>query len=114
LEFNKGALYSDVEQGKDETKSPLKALEFIEKYDKPAIFVLKDFHIYFGGQGHTPDFQVLRKIDSFSFRMGKIPSYPPLIKGRISDMLPTQCEKEPKKLCRRLQLNTESDGTFYP
>jgi SpoVK/Ycf46/Vps4 family AAA+-type ATPase len=55
-------LYSDVEQGKDETKSPLKALEFIEKYDKPSIFVLKDFHIYFGGQGRTPDFQVIRKI----------------------------------------------------
>lgn len=55
-------LYSDAEQGKDETKSPLKALEFIEKYDKPSIFVLKDFHIYFGGQGRPPDFPILRKI----------------------------------------------------
>ncbi len=55
-------LYSDIEQGKDETKSPLKVLEFIENYDKPSIFVLKDFHIYFGGQGRVPDFQVIRKI----------------------------------------------------
>jgi ATP-dependent 26S proteasome regulatory subunit len=48
--------------GKAETKAPLKALEFIEKYEEPALFVLKDFHIYFGGQGRLPDFQVMRKV----------------------------------------------------
>lgn len=48
--------------GKEETKAPLKALEFIEKFEDPAVFVLKDFHIYFGGQGRLPDFQVIRKI----------------------------------------------------
>lgn len=37
--------------GKEETKAPLKALEFIEKYSEPAIFVLVDFHIYFGERG---------------------------------------------------------------
>jgi hypothetical protein len=53
---------SDGQPGKEETKAPLKALEFIEKFDEPAVFVLKDFHIYFGGQGRLPDFQVMRKI----------------------------------------------------
>ncbi|MBO1515412.1 AAA family ATPase [Metabacillus bambusae] len=47
---------------KDECKAPLKALEFIEKYDKPCIVVLQDFHVYFGGQGKLPDFQVIRKL----------------------------------------------------
>lgn len=47
---------------KAETKAPLKALEFIEKFEEPAVFVLRDFHIYFGGQGRQPDFQVLRKV----------------------------------------------------
>src|SRR5512139_786343 len=31
-----------------DTKSPLKALEYIEKSDDPAIFVFLDFHIYLG------------------------------------------------------------------
>ncbi len=48
--------------GKEETKAPLKALEFVEKFEEPAVFVLKDFHIYFGGQGRLPDFQVIRKV----------------------------------------------------
>lgn len=49
-------------QAKSDTKAPLKALEFIEKYDQPCIFVLQDFHVYFGGQGKLADFQVIRKL----------------------------------------------------
>lgn len=48
--------------GKNDTKVPLAALEFIENYEDPAIFVLKDFHIYFGSGNRPPDFQVMRKI----------------------------------------------------
>jgi len=48
--------------GKEDTKSPLKALERIETCAEPALFVLKDFHIFFGGQGRVPDFQVVRKV----------------------------------------------------
>lgn len=47
---------------KEETKAPLKALEFIEKFEEPVVFVLKDLHVYFGGQGRPPDLQVLRKV----------------------------------------------------
>ncbi|MEH7236382.1 AAA family ATPase [Bacillus sp. JJ1562] len=49
-------------QAKSDTKAPLKALEFIEKYDRPCIVVLQDFHVYFGGQGKLADFQVIRKL----------------------------------------------------
>lgn len=52
---------------KEDCKAPLKALEYIEKYDKPCIFVLHDFHIYFGGQGRLPDFQVIRKLRDMLF-----------------------------------------------
>lgn len=48
--------------GKEQTKAPLKALEFVEKFEEPAVFILKDFHIFFGGQGRLPDFEVIRKI----------------------------------------------------
>ena len=44
------------------TARALAALEFIAKYDEPAIFVLRDFHSYFGTQGRMPDVQVVRKV----------------------------------------------------
>lgn len=49
-------------QAKGDTKPPLKALEFIEKYDKPCIFVLQDFHVFFGGEWRAPDYQIIRKL----------------------------------------------------
>src|SRR4051812_31833434 len=52
-------LSSDGQPGKEETKAPLRMLEQIEKESKPSIFVLKDFHIYFGGRGHAPDHPVI-------------------------------------------------------
>lgn len=46
----------------EDTKSALKALEFIEHCQEPAIFVLKDFHVFFGANNRPPDIQVIRKI----------------------------------------------------
>ncbi|MGG4555156.1 hypothetical protein [Paenibacillus humicus] len=43
-------------QSGGDTRQPLKALEFIEKYNSPCIIVMQDFHIYFGGQGRAPDY----------------------------------------------------------
>ncbi|HHW39157.1 MAG TPA: AAA family ATPase [Bacillales bacterium] len=50
------------EAGKGDTKTALKALEFIENYQGPAIFVLHDFHIFFEEDGRQPDYQVIRKL----------------------------------------------------
>lgn len=50
------------ERGKEETKQPLKALEFIEKCEEPAVFILKDFHIFFGVQGKNVDYTLIRKV----------------------------------------------------
>jgi hypothetical protein len=55
-------MIGDGHAGKEETKAPLKALEFEEKFEEPAVFVLMDFHTYFGGQGQPPDSQVIRKV----------------------------------------------------
>lgn len=43
-------------------KNPLRALEFIEKYQNPALFILKDFHIYFGEMSRPADYEVIRKL----------------------------------------------------
>jgi len=50
------------QKGKEETKVPFKALEFIEHYNEPAIFILKDFHVYFGANGRNADHQLIRKV----------------------------------------------------
>ncbi|MCL6458021.1 MAG: AAA family ATPase, partial [Gorillibacterium sp.] len=50
------------QHGKEESKSPLKCLEIIEAYEQPAVFILKDFHVYLGSGGKPADFQVIRKI----------------------------------------------------
>lgn len=45
-----------------DTKQPIKALDFIEHFDSPAVFVLKDFHVALGGGGRTADPQVVRRL----------------------------------------------------
>ena len=53
---------SSAASGKPELKAPLKALEMIETYNDAAVFVLLDFHIYFGAEGKQPDYAVIRKL----------------------------------------------------
>lgn len=46
----------------EDTKSALKMLEFIEKCSDPAVFILKDFHIFFGANNRPLDTQVIRRM----------------------------------------------------
>ncbi|WP_349409944.1 AAA family ATPase [Pseudalkalibacillus sp. SCS-8] len=63
----------DKNAGAD-TKSALKALEYIEKYQDPAIFVLQDFHIFFGGDNRQPDHQIIRKLRDIALSLKKSPN----------------------------------------
>jgi SpoVK/Ycf46/Vps4 family AAA+-type ATPase len=45
-----------------DTKPPLKALDFVEQFEDPAVFVLKDFHVVLGGGGRAADPQVVRRL----------------------------------------------------
>lgn len=56
-----GFLSYENSQYIQDTEQPMKALEFIEKSDEPAVFILKDFHIYFGAKGCNVDNNVIRK-----------------------------------------------------
>lgn len=52
----------DDGKGINDSKTPIKALEYIQKFDEPSIFVLKDFHVYFG-VGHSKiDYEIIRKV----------------------------------------------------
>ncbi len=46
----------------DGTNSPDKALEFIKECSKNAVFVLCDFHVYFGVKGRQVDYNVVRRL----------------------------------------------------
>lgn len=44
-------------------KQPMQVLEQIEKIDEPAVFILKDFHIYFGNSSNRQnEYALIRKI----------------------------------------------------
>lgn len=44
-------------------KQPMQALEQIEKIDEPAVFILQDFHIYFGNNANRQnEYALIRKI----------------------------------------------------
>ena len=47
---------------KEDSKSPLRALELAVQYPEPAIFVLKDFHAFLGGHGRPLDSLVVRSL----------------------------------------------------
>lgn len=75
-------------------KNPMKALEFIESYEGPAIFVLQDFHIYFGDQGRLPDFQIIRKLRDMTISI-KQSAYPKnVIFVSPILLLPTDLQKD--------------------
>lgn len=57
-----GGLGQDGAPGKADSQEPLRALDMIEKVNEPALFVLKDFHVFFGGQGRQSHPAVIRKI----------------------------------------------------
>lgn len=44
------------------TQDPMRALDFIEKYDKNAVFIFYDFHVNFGLRNRQPDYDVIRKL----------------------------------------------------
>lgn len=62
-------IVTDGIKGSEETKQPLKALEFIEKCDDPAIFVLKDIHVFLGHNGKNIDYTLVRKIRDLSKKL---------------------------------------------
>ena len=56
-------LFNDTTQkGVADTTCPCKALEFVRKYDKDAVFIMYDFHVNFGPKGRQPDYNTIRKV----------------------------------------------------
>jgi SpoVK/Ycf46/Vps4 family AAA+-type ATPase len=59
--------------GAEDSKAPLRALETVEQYPEPALFIFKDFHIYFGAYNRPPDPQVIRKVRDLAAKLKQSP-----------------------------------------
>lgn len=58
-----GILASDSKKADTSTQEPNAALEQISQHPDNAVFILKDFHIYFGADRHArPDYSAIRKL----------------------------------------------------
>jgi len=58
----KGFIAEDSEQAVAGTVCPMKALEFVQKFDKDAVFLFYDFHVNFGAKNRTPNYDVIRTL----------------------------------------------------
>jgi SpoVK/Ycf46/Vps4 family AAA+-type ATPase len=77
----------------EDTKPALKALEAIERCQEPAIFILKDFHVFFGANNRPPDIQVIRKIRDLSRNLKSSPNPKNVIFVAPVLLLPGDLEK---------------------
>ena len=87
-----GIVADDKEKAAKDTADPLKALDFIQKYDKPALLVLLDAHVYF--EGRMADNRVVRKIrDTVGLlKGGFVPKNVVLLSSRL--VLPNELQKD--------------------
>lgn len=77
------------------TTSALDALDFVAKCDEPSVFVLQDFHVFFGNQqGRSADLQVIRKIRDLVTHIKQSPKPKNVIFLCPSLVLPNELQKD--------------------
>jgi len=79
---------------KEDTKSPTRLLEIAEQYAEPAIFVLKDFHVFLGANGRPADPQVVRRLRDAIPRLKQSPKPKSLLIVAPSLVLPHDLQKD--------------------
>ncbi len=57
-----GATLNNNTNNNDRFKQAMTILEHIEKYDKPSVFILKDFHVFFSNSCKQFDYSIIRKL----------------------------------------------------
>jgi SpoVK/Ycf46/Vps4 family AAA+-type ATPase len=77
-----------------ETKAAIKALDIIDECDEPALFILKDFHPFFGVNNRPPDFQVIRRIRDLVTILKEAPKPKSIIFISPSLVLPNDLQKD--------------------
>lgn len=90
----KGVMKDGKAVGKGDTKHPLRVLEFIDETDAAAIFVLMDFHVYFGSGGRAPDYQAIRKIRDLVVKLKQNPAPQNVVFVSPTTVLPLELQKD--------------------
>ena len=76
------------------SKDPVKALEFVEEYDKPGLFVFLDFHIYFGCSTCGIDPLIIRKVRDVAKVLKQSPQPKNIIFISPTRKLPEELQKD--------------------
>lgn len=90
-EHKDNKLIANVEK---DTKAPMQALAFIEKVSMPAVFILCDFHIYFGWNNRPCDSDVIRKIKDISMLLRRSQISKSIIFASPVLQIPLELQKE--------------------
>ena len=61
-----GFTNDDDEKNIPNTINPIRALEFVEKHDKDAVYIFYDLHVHFGIKNRIPDYSLVRKLRDIS------------------------------------------------
>jgi SpoVK/Ycf46/Vps4 family AAA+-type ATPase len=79
---------------KEQCEAPIEALGFIARHAEPAIFVFKDFHIFFGMEKREQDHQVIRKLRDLAPALKSSPKPKNVVFLAPVVKLPLELEKE--------------------
>jgi SpoVK/Ycf46/Vps4 family AAA+-type ATPase len=79
---------------KGDAEAPLDALAVIERYAEPAIFVFKDFHVFFGIDKREQDHTVVRKLRDLSGMLKQSAKAKNIVFLSPMVVLPLELEKE--------------------
>jgi SpoVK/Ycf46/Vps4 family AAA+-type ATPase len=79
---------------KETCEAPLDALAFVARYTEPAVFVFKDFHVFFGNDKREQDYTVVRKLRDLSTLLKNSPKPKNVVFLSPTVKLPVELEKE--------------------
>src|SRR5690625_3781030 len=87
-------LISDTDTSKKRYKEPFQALEQIEKIDKPAVIILKDFHTFIDQSTRQADYRLIRKIRDLVYVLENDPNPKNVIFVSPEFDIPFELEKD--------------------
>jgi SpoVK/Ycf46/Vps4 family AAA+-type ATPase len=87
-------LQENDQPGPEDSKVPLRVLEIIEQYPDPALFILKDFHVYFGTHNRPPEPNIIRKVRDLAVKLKRSPKPKNIIFLCPSLELPNDLQKD--------------------
>src|SRR5699024_8182996 len=87
-------LISDQDTSMKRYKEPLQALEQIEQYKEPSLFILKDFHVFLNTANRQAQYELIRKIRDLVYVLENDPNPKNVIFVSPQFEIPFELEKD--------------------